>query len=286
MGIPPLAGFWSKDEILVGAVQLGGDGGYPLMAVAGIIGGGLTAAYMTRCIYLTFFGEPRGHAADPHHPPHESGPRILVPLYILSGLAIVAGLANLPGGGIFPDSASLRFEHYVEPVAGYFPGELPDFAHPHFSWWVAILSTAWAIVAFGVAYLYWFRDRFHGVTQRSRVAHAGYTLLENKYYFDWLYVDVIAGATKGPIARGAYWINQNVIDAFVNGVAAATVGVGRWTYKWIDQGAVDGAVNGSGSLSEAFGQVLRGMQTGRVQQYGALLFGGAVVLAGIFVIAI
>jgi len=141
-------------------------------------------------------------------------------------------------------------------------------------------------VAFGLAYLYWFRDRFHGATERSRVAHAGYTLLENKYYFDWLYVDVIAGSTKGPIARGAYWINQNVIDAFVNGLAAATVGIGRWTYKWIDQGAVDGAVNGSGSLSEAFGQVLRGMQTGRVQQYGALLFGGAVVLAGIFVIAI
>ncbi len=72
----------------------------------------------------------------------------------------------------------------------------------------------------------------------------------------------------------------------MNGVASVTVGIGRWTYKWIDQGAVDGAVNGSGSLSEAIGQLLRGMQTGKVQQYGALLFGGAVVLAGIFVIAI
>jgi NADH-quinone oxidoreductase subunit L len=286
MAIPPLAGFWSKDEILVGAVQLGGDGGYPLMAVAGIIGGGLTAAYMTRCIYLTFFGEPRGHAADPHHPPHESGPRILWPLYILATMAIIVGFVNLPANGFFPDGASLRFEHYVEPVAAYFPGELPDFSHPHFSWTVAILSTVWAIVAAGGAYLYWFAGRYHGITERRRIARAGYVLLENKYYFDHLYTDVIAGGVKGPVARSANWFNQTVLDGVVNGVAAIAVVSARWTYRYIDQGLVDGTVNGSGFASESFGQALRLLQSGRVQQYGALLFGGAVALAGILVFAI
>jgi NADH-quinone oxidoreductase subunit L len=285
--IPPLAGFWSKDEILAGASQLGGgENGYPLMLWAGIVGGGMTAAYMTRCIYLTFFGEPRGHAADPHHPPHESGPRILVPLYILAALAVVAGFANLPAGGIFPDGMALRFEHYVEPVAAYFPGELPTFHHPHFSWWVAVVSTAWAVVAAGLAYAYWFLGRAHGVTERNRVARGGYVLLENKYYFDHLYTGVVAGGTKGPVARGVNWFNQNVLDGIVNGVAAVSVSVARFLYRYIDQGVVDGAVNGSGRLSEAFGQFFRTFQTGRVQQYGALLFGGAVILAGIFVFTV
>ena len=285
--IPPLAGFWSKDEILAGASQLGGGGnGYPLMLWAGIIGGGMTAAYMTRCVYLTFHGEPRGHAADPHHPPHESGPRILVPLYILAALAVVAGFLNLPEGGIFPDSLALRFEHYVEPVATYFPGELPTFSHPRFSWWVALVSTGWALVAAAFAYAYWFLGRFHGVTERNRVARAGHTLLVNKYYFDHLYTGVIAGGIKGPVARAANWTNQNILDGIVNGVAAIATATARWTYRYIDQGVVDGTVNGSGYASESFGQALRRFQTGRVQQYGALLFGGAVILAGSLVFLI
>src|SRR5207248_1292051 len=110
IGIPPLAGFWSKDEILTGGHMLGANNSYEIFMVVGIIGAMMTAAYMTRCVYLTFYGEPRGAAADPHHHPHESGPLIVVPLYILSALAVVAGLANFPWG---PDSIKLRFEHFV-----------------------------------------------------------------------------------------------------------------------------------------------------------------------------
>jgi NADH-quinone oxidoreductase subunit L len=282
--IPPFAGFWSKDEILAGAGQLGGGGnGYPLMLIAGVLGGGMTAAYMTRCVYLTFHGEPRGHAADPHHPPHESGPRIVVPLYILSGLAIVAGFVNWPFG---PDGLKLRFEHYVEPVATYFPSGLETFAHPEFSWLTAIVSTGWAVIAAGLAYAYWWQGRAHGITERSKVARAGYVLLENKYYFDHLYSGVIADGTKGPIASAADWFNQNVLDGIVNGVGRIAVVAARFTYRYVDQDIVDGAVNGSGYVSDGFGQALRRLQTGRVQQYGALLFGGAVVLAGILVFAI
>jgi len=283
--LPPLAGFWSKDEILAGASQLG-DGGYPLMLIAGTIGGGLTAAYMTRCIYLTFFGEPRGHAADPHHPPHESGPRIVVPLYILAALAVVSGFANLPADGFFPEGIALRFEHYVEPIGAYFPGEAQGFDHPYFSWTVALTSTALALVMIGLAYAYWFLGKGHGLTRRNRIAKAGHTVLVEKYYFDHLYTGVIAGGTKGPVARAAYWFNQHVLDGIVNGVAAGATGVARWTYKYIDQGLVDGTVNGSGAASTGLGQAFRQLQTGRVQQYGALLFGGAIVLAGIFVFAI
>ena len=94
---------------------------------------------------------------------------------------------------------------------------------------------------------------------------------------------MIAAGTAGPVARAANWINQNVIDGVVNGAGIGSRKVAGFVYKHIDQQVVDGAVNGSGAGAEESGQLLRRIQTGKVQQYGALLFGGAVVLAGILV---
>jgi NADH-quinone oxidoreductase subunit L len=283
MGIPPLAGFWSKDEILAGAGQLGGEGGYTLMLVMGTIGAFLTCAYMTRVLWLVFFGDPRGAAAQ-HHP-HESGPRIVVPLFILAGLAVVAGLVNLPDTGIFswvPDSWALRFEHYFEPTAAYFP----EIEHPEFSLAVALVSTLVALAGATSAYLWFFRGLGpHGITARNPAARAGYRLLENKYYLDKLYTDIIAGGIKGPIAQASYWFNQHVIDAVVNGAGIASRLAGRFVYDKIDQNVVDGIVNGSGLTAEGSGQILRRQQTGRVQAYGTYLFAGATILAAVFVIA-
>lgn len=107
-----------------------------------------------------------------------------------------------------------------------------------------------------------------------------------KYYFDHLYTNIIAGGVKGPIARAANWTNQHVIDAVVNLAGRATVGVGRWVYDRIDQGVIDKVVLGSGAAAEGSGQGLRQIQTGRVQQYAALLFIGAAVLAAVFIIVI
>jgi NADH-quinone oxidoreductase subunit L len=280
IGLFPMAGFWSKDEILAGADGLGD--GYWIFVIVGLVGAVMTAAYMTRCVYLTFFGEPRGHAADAHHPPHESGPRIIVPLYILSGLAIVAGFANLPFG---PESLELRFEHFYEPKSEYFPGVLPTFAHPEFTLWIAVASTVIALIGIGLAYGWYFRGLGpHGITQRNRLARGGYRVLEQKYYFDWLYTDVIVRAVKGPIARAAYWFNQKVIDGAVNAAGVGSAEAGRWVYDKIDQGVVDGVVNGSGAAAEGGGQVFRRIQTGKVQQYGSLLFGAAALLAGLFIV--
>ena len=131
IGLFPLAGFWSKDEILAGAEQLGTE--YTGFLVVGLLGAFMTAAYMTRCVYLTFHGEPRGHAADTEHPPHESGPRIVVPLYILTAMAIVAGLVNIPNSRVlerFPDGAALRFEHYFEPKGELLPERPADLRPP------------------------------------------------------------------------------------------------------------------------------------------------------------
>ena len=141
MGLPPLAGFWSKDEILAGTGGWGlfggthGNGAYTLMLVMGMLGAAVTAAYMTRVVYLTFFGTYRGHGH-----PHESGPRILVPLYVLAFFAVVAGLFNMPTGfQLWPESWQERFGHYVEPAAAYFP----SIGHAEPSWSLAIASRWW-----------------------------------------------------------------------------------------------------------------------------------------------
>ncbi len=109
-------------------------------------------------------------------------------------------------------------------------------------------------------------------------------MLENKYGLDILYTDIIAGNTKGPIAKGVYWFNQNVIDGLVNLVATTARTTGAWVYRYIDQGVVDTVVKGSGGVAEGSGEVLRKAQTGKVQAYGAYLFLGAAVLAAIFVV--
>jgi NADH-quinone oxidoreductase subunit L len=288
IGLFPLAGFWSKDEILASAQQLGG--GYTAFLVVGLLGALMTAAYMTRCVYLTFHGEPRGHAADKEHPPHESGPRIVVPLYILSGMAVVAGFTNVPDSGALswvPSGWALRFEHYFEPKAAYFPGVLDTFGHPDFSIGIALLSTVIGLAGIGMAYAFYFKGKGpHGLTERNRVARAGHRVLVEKYYFDKLYTDIIVGAVKGPIARGVNSFNQRGIDGIVNGPGAGAVRSGRFVYDKIDQGIVDRLVDGSGAAAGSSGQGLRGMQTGRVQQYAALLFAATAVLAAIFIIVI
>ena len=121
---------------------------------------------------------------------------------------------------------------------------------------------------------------------RNKAARAGYTLLEKKYYLDDLYEGVIVAGTKGPIARAMYWVNQHVLDAVVNGVATGARGTAKFLYRFVDQGAIDGTVNASGSAAEGSGQLLRGIQTGKISNYAALLFGGVVLIAGIFVIIV
>jgi NADH-quinone oxidoreductase subunit L len=260
-GLFPFAGFWSKDEILLGA----GKNGYEFFLVVGIIGAFMTTAYMTRCVYLTFFGEYRGHGH-----PHESPAAITVPLIVLAVFSVGAGLLNAP-------FANEWFGKLVENDV-FFRAAVPTH---QFNYGYAAVSTVVVLAAFALMYALYFKEKLpRGVTERNAAARAGYGFLWNKYYLDHVYTDGVVYAVKRPIAGAAYWFNQHVLDGIVNGVGIGfSRYLGPWLYKYIDQGAIDGAVNGSGLGAEGSGSLLRRIQTGRVQQYGSLLFGATALLA-------
>ena len=280
-GIFPFAGFWSKDEILLGAFA-GQESAYPLMLIFGCVVALLTAAYMTRVIWYTFWGEYRGHGH-----PHESPKVMTVPLWILAVMAVVAGAFNLPTPvlSIFGlDSLAHLVQTYAEPT--HYLNAI-DLSHPDPSLWLALVGLALALGGIAITFLYFWRNAGpHGLTERNRYAKAGYTFLEQKYYLDHLYTDIVVGSIKAPIARAANWVNNNVIDLVVNRAGEGARDSGRWVYRWIDQGTIDNTVNALGSGADAGGQGLRVMQTGKVQNYGSLLFGTAAVVAIVFVIVL
>jgi NADH-quinone oxidoreductase subunit L len=265
-GIFPLAGFWSKDEILA---TLGHEGYTAVMWVA-IAGAFVTAFYMTRCVALTFFGEFKGHGE-----PHEA-PRIMTgPLVGLAIPSILFGLLNIPGVswpgiGNFTEWLGVRVvamgDHHAESI---------DFALAGVGLGAALLGTAlgWAI---------WGKDR---ETQRARDTFRVpvlYPLLENKYFIDDAALGLV-GATTGPIARFVDWTNTYIIDAVVNGVGGATKLLGGVVYNGIDQLGVDGIFNGLSAAADSAGGALRKLQTGKVQEYASGFVAGALILVVLFV---
>ena len=307
IGVFPFAGFFSKDEILLGAHA----GGYEAFFWVGTIGAFMTAAYVTRAYVKTFLGEHHGpqtedalqHAVHGHGDDHavveadathigrdehagagghgavghdahvndwglhESPMPMMVPLYVLAAMSVIAGIINFPTHSV---EGFTKFTA-IEPIVAAGVAE-----HP-FSWFVALTSSAFGFAGIGISYAYnTGRLPFlEGLTERVAPARWLYTFLENKYYLDKLYENVFIYAIKKPIAGGAYWFNQHVIDGVVNGVGTSAKVTADFVYRNIDQGVVDGAVNGSGRGANGLGRAFALVSSGKVQQYAAILLGGA-----------
>ncbi len=285
-GVAPLAGFWSKDEILAGTGGwgifggTGGNGAYTLMIVMGLITTALTAAYMTRCVYMTFHGDYRGEGH-----PHESGKRIVVPLWVLAGLATVAGLVNLPKGfQLVPKSWTERFGHFIEPHGvTYFP----KIEHATPSWTLGIFSIIVAGAGISLTVLYIKRkQQIAERTSQSKLASVGYNILVNKYYLDHLYSGIITKTVRGPLAAGVNRFDKTVIDGVVNAAGKTSVAAGNIIYNQIDQKIVDGLVNATAIQTEEAGEELRKIQTGKVQHYGSIMFASAIVFTLLIIIFI
>ncbi|MCJ7726356.1 MAG: NADH-quinone oxidoreductase subunit L [Acidimicrobiia bacterium] len=270
-GIFPLAGFWSKDEILASLSHDAGHGGgaaATAVLVLAIAGAFITAFYMTRAVYLTFFGEYKG---DGH--PHES-PRVMVyPLWGLAGLAMVAGFVNIPG--------------VYTAFTGWLASRIHVMGDQHaesLNWTLALIGTAVALAGIAAGTRLFRKD---AATQQERDRFripVLYPLLEHKYYFDDLYMKGIVGPTKGPIARFVVWTNQVIIDGVVHAFAAVARIASRFVYGWADQRGIDLAINAAAAGAGQAGEVVRKAQTGKVQQYAGALFAGAVLLVVGFLI--
>jgi NADH-quinone oxidoreductase subunit L len=253
-GIPPLAGFWSKDEIIAESFR----GSHEIVWVVAILTAMLTAFYMTRALWLTFFGEYRGQGH-----PHES-PRVMtVPLVILAALSVVAGFLGAPfvEGG-FRELVQLGEEAHI---AGF------DFA-------LAGLSVGLALVGVlvGTALYRTYRER-----DPLRSLGPLYTLLERKYYLDDIYLRGIVRPIQYSVSRFIYWTNQRILDGVVNGFAWMTRRFGTGTDA-VDRHLVDGAVNRIAIGTGWTGGLLRYVQSGNVQRYAVILFAGVAILAVIF----
>ncbi|HEX8100185.1 MAG TPA: NADH-quinone oxidoreductase subunit L [Actinomycetota bacterium] len=249
-GIPPLAGFWSKDEIISTAWRTGHT---PIFVIA-LLTAILTAFYMTRVVMLTFFGEYRGQAH-----PHESPAMMTRPLILLAGLSVTAGWLGVPAfGAVFADWVHFGTIH-----------------HEPYSYGFAAISVVGALAGIFVGYRLYARWRER---DPLRALGPGYTLLERKYYLDDIYLGGIVRPIQYGVARGVDWTNQNILDGVVNaaGWLAKKLALG---IDQVDRKAVDGAVNGVAIGTGATGGLLRYIQSGNVQRYAVFLFVGVAILA-------
>ncbi|WP_096437575.1 NADH-quinone oxidoreductase subunit L [Alteribacter populi] len=202
-GVFPLAGFWSKEEILA-SVWANGD--YLLFTMA-VVTAFLTAFYMFRLFFKAFTGTFRGE-----HVPQENSKLMTGPLTILAILAIVAGLINAPFTG-----------HALE---GFLTEGMNYGAQAHGELWLAALSL---LVAFGGIALAWMiygkRPNQENTTISSKVPRV-HALLLNKYYIDELYEKVFVQPTIG-ISRLLGAVDQKIVDAAVNLLGRSTRSAGK-----------------------------------------------------------
>jgi len=220
-GLIPLAGFWSKDEILYETREIGGPVIYVILAAAAV----LTAIYSTRLVWLTFFGQPRDQHAYDHA--HESPPIMTAPLLLLSVLAVVAGFVALDGVG------------EVLGFAGGF-GQIVFGHHgPHefeFHMDIAGTATVSALLGIGTGIIYW-----SGRAERAERARAWapelHQLLVNRYYMDDLYQAIINRVVLGAASVVAYFEREVVNRAGVDGAAKLTDWIG-YRLKFFQTGRI------------------------------------------------
>jgi NADH-quinone oxidoreductase subunit L len=264
VAIIPFAGFFSKDEILATL----GHNGYTWAMWIGILGAFITAFYMGRAMFLTFFGTYKGEAHV-----HESPAVMTVPMAILGVASLIAGWVNIPG-------VYEGFHHWVTERAITFT----SFSAEGFDVPVMLTGLGFALAGVIVAYVIYFRDaETQQARDRIRIPVL-WPLLEHKYYLDDLYLATLINPIKGPIARAVNWSNSYIIDGVVNGAGVVARLVARFVYGNLDQKGIDLAVNTAAIVTGSAGGQARRLQTGKVQQYAAMTVAGAVLLVVAIVI--
>lgn len=290
-GIFPLAGFWSKDEVLVGALENGSPVGI-MTFLLGLIAVLMTAFYMFRAVFMTFHGSWRGgadaeaaanasahpapqaaggHAGDGHGDGHgdehgshggvhlaESPLVMVLPMGILAAAAIFAGILVNPPTALGPIEKHFFGEYaaHNKPVFPTHEDAVRAGAEPHFNLVIALASTALAVAGIGLAYTFYGRGQA-SVSLPAPLAKV-HRVLTRKYYFDELYERVL------------------VNNLFYRRFSAA--------FEWIDTNWIDGFNYRVTLWTERSGRALTHLQNGQIQAYGtAIALGVLLTLAAYFV---
>jgi NADH-quinone oxidoreductase subunit L len=258
-GVPPFAGFWSKDDILLFAWGSGAAGGKALWAM-GLVTALLTGYYMSREVFMVFFGEPRwrvepaprpasvGAAANEldvetdehaHGEPHESPWIMTAPLVALSVLTIAGGVINLP----FSERVDF-LEDFLHPVLGVNEAEIAVSTGAKVA--LAVIAVGAGLVGLAIAAAVYLRHRVRAI-EPEVLAHA------------WYYDEEVTAFMGGP--------GRKSFDAIA----------------WFDVHIIDGAVNGVATLVRGVGGRLRPLQSGFVRSYALGVTVGVVVVLGYFI---
>ena len=250
-GIFPLAGFWSKDEVLSNA-WLKGGGVSQLVFWLALVTVFLTAFYMFRALFMTFEGKFKGGVdAEPGASLHEGGvhlaesPWVMVaPLLILGAASVLCGFFVNP-----PFSLGIIPEHWIT----HFLKDEPE----GFNFAMACVSTVVALAGVGLAYLMYWSKQVSAQRVGERLQPA-YLLLSRKYYFDEAYENVLTtGFFYGNIAKFLDWADKSIVDGVV---------------RFIDR------------IGRNVGRALAQLQTGQLQEYGIAISVGILTILGIYIL--
>jgi NAD(P)H-quinone oxidoreductase subunit 5 len=260
-GIPPLAGFWSKDEILGQAF-----GSFPLLWAAGFLTAGMTAFYMFRLYFLTFEGSFRGndsalqaqllaaagkggeehgdgHGHSHAEHPHESGWQMAMPLAVLAVPSVLVGLLGVPWNSRF---GQLLDPHEAAEVAEHFSwGEFLPLAGASVT--ISLVGTTVAVLTYALHRL----DLANAVAARFPTINR---FLANKWYLDEI--------NDKLFVQGSRKLARSVLE--------------------VDSKVVDGVVNLTGLVTLGSGEGLKYFETGRAQFYALIVFGGVIALVVLF----
>jgi len=246
-GVPFLAGFFSKDEILLGAYE----GGALVPWILGTITAALTAFYAFRLLFVAFYGQPRLDKKIEKHV-HESSPVMLVPMAILAILAVLGGYIGLPrflGLG----NAIDEFLHPIFAASVHVPA-----AAENATMEIVLLAISLLAVAIGFVAAYWIYIRNWGLGARmTKSAQWLYDIVYNKYYVDEAYTEVIVKPLR-------------MLGDFI---AVA-----------VEERSIDRAVNGFAQLFGLAGEGLRRLQSGLVRNYALAMFIGIVAVMVYFLV--
>ena len=212
-GIVPFAGFFSKDAVVASVWSEGRTG----LFVAAAVAAALTAFYMSRLLFLAFFGERRW--SEGVHP-HESGVIMVLPMVVLAVGAVAGGVIDLPESlfGIHLRGA-LRLDGFLEPVIG-------RAAHAEST---GVLAVMWSVAAIGVLGAWWIYgvDLERRMAVRRRLGPVG-TLVRNRFFVDEIYSTLVVAPARLVAAFSAYVFDRYVVDGAVNGVATVVSKAATW----------------------------------------------------------